>query len=307
MLASILPGVRDLRTPLAVGYLIFIDLWVITRGAILPARMESPFVASLYEFFDLVGTPGALAIASFLAYLVGSVVQVNRLPLPRRLFPAAENLRTLPEWRLRWSMRLVRVLHRLGLQFARPQDDAVNWMFLEIGLRLREVDDALVKLSSDYTISPSFRRTLQGYLDPLRHAHPDLDGMAPDRRAELTYEALATAMEVELTGEMKELETRLQIERESLFHDFDRLRSEAQLRFSIFVPSLVLIISSAFQEDLWLASLVVIPLWLLRDGLRRQYLAESIVWNSLVMGLTTSPTVERLRVWVDAREAHKGN
>ncbi len=74
MLASLLPGVRDLRAPLAAGYLWLLAVWLGFESR-MPAREDLP--DSVAAVIDACGglTPLAAGIAvSFLAYLLGVVV-----------------------------------------------------------------------------------------------------------------------------------------------------------------------------------------------------------------------------------------
>jgi hypothetical protein len=64
MLASILPGLRELRTPLATGYVFFLDLWLLLYRYI-PRHGTSDFADALSRLVDLVGKGGLLAAISF--------------------------------------------------------------------------------------------------------------------------------------------------------------------------------------------------------------------------------------------------
>lgn len=71
MFASVLPGVRELRTPLAVGFLWLLIAWLIW-GRFLPSEESADGVVdSLYQLFDVLGVAALLAAISFAAYLVG--------------------------------------------------------------------------------------------------------------------------------------------------------------------------------------------------------------------------------------------
>jgi hypothetical protein len=83
MLASLLPGLRDVRTPLTVGY-----LWLFIGWAWFGDRLPRTRPAGdglIARFFDLYGVLGLSAIAvvlSFLAYLLGALLTV---PVESRL------------------------------------------------------------------------------------------------------------------------------------------------------------------------------------------------------------------------------
>ncbi|MFF2621285.1 hypothetical protein [Oerskovia jenensis] len=72
MLASLLPGVRDLRTPLAVGVVLLLAAWV-ALGELIPSSGEAQgLLARVYEASGAVGAASTLAAAGFVAYLIGS-------------------------------------------------------------------------------------------------------------------------------------------------------------------------------------------------------------------------------------------
>lgn len=83
MLASLLPGLRDVRTPLTLGYLWLLFAWV-NWGHLVPnQRPEGD--GALARLFDLAGFLGSTALVAsitFVAYVVGAVVAV---PLEGRL------------------------------------------------------------------------------------------------------------------------------------------------------------------------------------------------------------------------------
>jgi hypothetical protein len=80
MLVSLLPGLRDLRTPLATGYLYFLLAWAaLGRDRVLP---EAPnrFLARLFDLSTILGTSVTIASLSFAAYLLGSILVIREVP-----------------------------------------------------------------------------------------------------------------------------------------------------------------------------------------------------------------------------------
>src|SRR6478752_9778709 len=75
MLASLLPGLRDLRTPLAVGYLWLVGLWLIFHDSV-PMNEASATgpLRSAYQLGGALGASAVLAAVSFVAYLLGVMI-----------------------------------------------------------------------------------------------------------------------------------------------------------------------------------------------------------------------------------------
>lgn len=74
MLASLLPGIRELRAPLAAGYIWLAFLYIILGTPETAADFPGP-VESLVKEVDRLGTAATAAALSFVAYLIGSISQ----------------------------------------------------------------------------------------------------------------------------------------------------------------------------------------------------------------------------------------
>jgi hypothetical protein len=77
MLASLLPGLRDVRTPLTVGYLWLLTAWLVF-GEQLPKSRASGngLVAQLFDLGGLLGKAAPIAALSFTAYLLGAILTI---------------------------------------------------------------------------------------------------------------------------------------------------------------------------------------------------------------------------------------
>jgi hypothetical protein len=95
VLASVLPGVRELRAPLVAGYLWLLLLWLVVGGRF-PSADESKPVAldRLYDLASVISAIGLAAAASIAAYLLGSLA-VEAQSGVRRLIDASRESKTL--------------------------------------------------------------------------------------------------------------------------------------------------------------------------------------------------------------------
>lgn len=99
MLASFLPGLREVRTPLVVGYLWLLFGWCLWSDRI-PARPVSgdDMVVRLYQLSDLLPNAAFITSISFAAYVVGALLSV---PVEGRLTEYFVRLPTavrVPAW-----------------------------------------------------------------------------------------------------------------------------------------------------------------------------------------------------------------
>jgi hypothetical protein len=121
MLASLLPGVRELRVPLATGYLWLINAWL-AFGDRLPKTLPDvgPF-SQLRALQEYSGKAGLAVAVSFLAYLVGSFLEMN----PLRLWEHGGR----PKW-INWVRGVVREIAPSWFQWF-PVSDAAKKNLVE--------------------------------------------------------------------------------------------------------------------------------------------------------------------------------
>ncbi|MEU6232467.1 hypothetical protein [Kitasatospora sp. NPDC047058] len=91
MLTTLLTGLRDFRTPLAVGYLWLVALWLAFHNSVPPRTTATGLPADVYQLVEVAGRPLTLASLSLVAYLIGAMLEVAaaRLIRPRWLRVAA--------------------------------------------------------------------------------------------------------------------------------------------------------------------------------------------------------------------------
>jgi hypothetical protein len=75
VLASLLPGLRELRTPVAVGYIFLLDLWLVLADY-LPRKASDGLVGNVFELGGLLGKGAVFAALTFSAYLIGCLNRI---------------------------------------------------------------------------------------------------------------------------------------------------------------------------------------------------------------------------------------
>lgn len=81
LLTSILPGLRDVRTPLACGYMWLIAAWLAFANYLPHTRPNAGITASIWDLGGHVGKAATLAAVTFAAYLIGAILEFDPIQL----------------------------------------------------------------------------------------------------------------------------------------------------------------------------------------------------------------------------------
>ncbi|WP_308490926.1 hypothetical protein [Microbacterium terrisoli] len=89
MISSLLPGLRDVRVPLAAGFMWLVVLWLIFYSAIPSEESATGLAAEVYRVLGVFGPAGLTAAVTFVAYLLGMLMVAILNPILNRLRTAA--------------------------------------------------------------------------------------------------------------------------------------------------------------------------------------------------------------------------
>lgn len=134
MLASLLPGFRELRAPLAAGYLWLITGWILLDRFGLTSDIEtSQAVDALEEIRGELGSAGIAVAISFAAFILGAIWEAAVAGVSRSFNTASTSLGVLgavelsvarePASRVRWERR--QALDALAERLFRSVDEIV--------------------------------------------------------------------------------------------------------------------------------------------------------------------------------------
>lgn len=73
MLASVIPGLREIRAPLAAGYLWLLCAWLALSDAFPSEQEATGIYAAVFDLRDAVSAVGVAIVLSAAAYLVGAI------------------------------------------------------------------------------------------------------------------------------------------------------------------------------------------------------------------------------------------
>jgi hypothetical protein len=290
--ASLLPGVREIRTPLLAGYVWLAAAWIALHSHF-HARATPSSVRAL-----VTGGSGQKLIAagavSFAALLLGiaaggcySVASHLIRRFQRPVDPVAGFLR--------WRPIQAAMSTGIGRLETGPTKTGLQTLNLLAVERVRAIEKTLRRGGHDLR-ELAFSLFLDDTEDDdrdARMADPVRHGLA---NVSLTNvrEAIAAWTVIRILDERELLARRLVGNDPALFSEFDRLRSEAEFRVGITPPLLTLALVASFVWSWWIAlALLVCPV-LVNEGIRRADAAGDLLVDALVLDKVNAPAFERI-------------
>lgn len=257
---NLLPGLRDLRTPLAVGYLWLAVLWLVFESSLPHADEATGLIASVYRIGNLLGPAPSLAIVSFVAYVIGATFT------PLSLFGnslqrlVVNNLWLIPglESRMLYAGYSV-------TDFVRQQARQIH---NDPSMDEEKYNRRLEELATDSEMGEMWK--------------------GPDRE----FRIIAYHVERELSGVVAKLQV---FDKEQLYQSYDRSVSEAQFRTGIAMPLLALDIVLAVRGPWWSIIGLLLPVVLLWQAEVKNREATRIAYESIVHGIIPSSTITSLK------------
>lgn len=338
MLASLLPGLRDVRAPLAAGYLWLVAAWVVFEPALPERTTAKGAVASLYRGGGVLSVLGRGIALSFAAYLLGSLSSNTLTPRLRRFLPKAWGASDrFDRWMTAPRVSLSPQARAALDQVVRPSQEQLTSSLALSGRGpdefLKEflddqLDDQLIEEpEKDPRVKRSSRRRVwRGVLERVRRSARDKragyvggGGRAGpvlgwdtqsedpkaffnqriDRREAILAWAVLQDLKVVAT-------TRLLGHDQALYSAVDRHRAEVEFRLAVIPPLLVLVISLGARADLWLLALlallgVILARGLFGNAVESERTANEILLDSMADRRVRSPTLERLETQAAAK------
>jgi hypothetical protein len=255
MLASILPGLRDLRAPLVAGYTFLIALWLLVAPSP-KAPSGNGGYALLYRLGQFAGETGVTAASAIVAYFIGLILR----DLGQRLSTG------LPSF----------VISRFGGK------SAVKTFLLDQKLELPRSAESrltfatLAQLYLWLRIAPAFK----------------LADVPASNRNEIRQEATQQFIEhTDLSREISTIVTTIPLISSRMreldrgrFDEFDKHRAEAEFREALVPATLFLAGSLCYRWSAWWLTLLVFTLWLGREARRLRLLANTIAIEAVMHG-----------------------
>lgn len=280
MLTTLLPGVRDIRTPLTVGYMWFLVLWLAIGHRLPTPSRATGALADIYRISHAASPAGTAVAVGVAAYVAGILL----VPLSLSLIYFGGN-----------------VLRRTPAAFMTPG----HHRGLSMQSVLRNVVAA--RLSARFCSDEAFRSAV---LDAAG-AVPMDDEALPKGRSSFEKLALSngyvryqivvatvdlTPLVDDLSGDLYNITQRLPSRNVDVYNDFNRLQSEADFRLAIFFPIVFLfgVLAIRWQPLWWIGTAAAIAL--LYSGVHSREEAEAMLGRAMAAGRINDPALERVDV-----------
>ncbi len=287
-LANLLPGIRDLRAPLAAGYIWLLGLWLAIESEVPGESDANGLLDSVYRLGDGLSAIGLGVVASFVAYVLGSL-STSLFAAPstglRRLSFLSRWLRLDP-----FSAQARDALSTLSRNTRLELENILSMSGTDVEQLLDEslgmTDSASKSDSKVFPATPSDPRQWSG---PGYATARDLEGEQEESISRAVIRDLDTIATTRLLGKDQEL-----------YSAVDRLRAETEFRRAIVPPmvfgSVVVMARTGFPWPVVVGvAVAALSLGLLVDAARLERRANDLLLDVVTDDRVQSPTLERLR------------
>lgn len=268
MLASLLPGLRDLRVPLATGFLWLVVLWLLTYPAIPTHDEASGLAEELYEVLGAFGPAALLAVITFVAYIIGILLARPGTVLVHALLGLV-------------GARGPRLSASSRIESQQLANRTATEM-VQAGVELpREIDEP------------------QSHSESRDERRDRSDSEVEAREAQAS---IARALSKRMEGEMALVAIRLLADNRDLFDRYDRAEAEASFRFSVSLPLVVIsaLVPWRLELDWWgyvlsIGTGAAVAAALLFEGARKQMESNDAIFQAVFSRKADFPSIETAR------------
>ncbi|MEU6400720.1 hypothetical protein ABZ867_27535 [Streptomyces cinnamoneus] len=295
MLLTLLPGIRELRTPLAIGYIYLLTLTILLKGSVPRKEDATGPLQSIYEIAEWLGKPALLGISAFAAYLIGSILQVHGgsiFGLQARIVVAS--MRT-PAWQFfqkRKSEKHLREIIGREMETTPTKDERLRFAYGPVARRRRNIE-VRVEGGDTHILRSGGVMGLATLGMLAVYVHDRVSGTG------IRWgEAYST-----LTNDFTTLRTRLLVASKDLYGDYDRLSAEADFKVNVGISGVVLssITGATLDDTRWLAVWVPMAILITR-GLKALREATSVMAQAIIAEVVKSPKFEALLGTAETRQ-----
>jgi hypothetical protein len=312
MLTSLLPGLRELRAPLAAGFLWILAGWLAIASHIPSPERATGIFKDIYRLGEAVGRPGVLAALSFAAYLLGILTEqftyllvkaalkfwrsgtVDRVMIP--VYEAINDV--LIERHRKFEGFRNQVQERLSLDdlydiATKIPHESIEELVESIEGLVEQSTPGSSRQGSDQTLS---KRLSNSQKRELRRSMSDLI----ERDEKATNLALIRVVDYDayaklLRSDLDLVPARLVGKEQEVYMRWDQLRAESDFRLSITLPLFVLFTVLAVRLNPALILFILVCGYLLHQGLKKRGEAAIQLAETIRAERVLSPPLEHVK------------
>lgn len=279
MFASLLPGLRHIRAPLAAGFVWLLGGWLLLADHV-PAKQDATGgLETLIALGERLNPVALGAVAAFSAYVVGAIAAEILGPVTRDLSMIYQTFRGNPP-----SERTGAVPRDPGILFTQSAEVSIKAVASErVGEVRRRLQEAQIKPSAIINATHEFADEEDHQIFYMEHPDSWMQGDF------LTEQAQTRSL-----SEFDLLTTRLMSTDPGLFAEIDRRRAEAELRYQLVPAVLFLDAALAITWTPWVLLALPVAGLLFIQGVRSAEKAGDMVADAVLIGQVTPPAIERV-------------
>jgi hypothetical protein len=312
LFANLLPGLRELRAPLAAGYMLLVAAWMLAIGAFPVEKEATGIAATLYHVKAVIGSAGLVAAISFVAYLTGSIVADAASAgyrgvstLLRRADPPDPKP---PRPGLRRGDRPVLVsvgpTGYIGPRGVEGLSEFTDRTWRDLEGPVPDLERVQRLTTCAYAaFGPESRESVKlGLVDLIAYVAEAVDQERVGRAGEKfelspwVRNRVSAQLTLRTIAELDLVQTRLLGSEQELHGAADRLRAEAELRLALALPLMLLGIAFVVRGPWWAAvlSLAAVPAFTFQ-AVRRNRQAGDLLADAISIERVKAPTLERFQ------------
>jgi hypothetical protein len=284
LLQQLLPGLRELRAPLMAGYLWLLGLWLLLRNAGPADGPVADMLADVIALATWVGKPATFVALTFIAYLIGIVSRATAQWASRRLL----------------ILGALTPFQYLGVHTARNSLQTLRYRAIDRWILDRYKSDAdLRKLVYD-RVEEARREVADGREKVAPHSWEKRVVFDPPRIEDIRVENLIQLMinRYQLLdrfdSDIATLRYRILGVEKDLHAEYDRLRSEGDLRSAIAPPTALICVAAALTISPWFWFALIVPLFFANLGAEALARAEEGLVSVAMVGRVELPSLRKL-------------
>lgn len=282
---NLLEGLRDLKAPLASGLIILFGVWLIYANEIAATKQGESVAGNLLQLANYLGGPATLGLIAFLGYLIGLVLNLHRFyrAFGRFISKAMDRLfeliykknhrRILPT---EYSYTTLLRLNDYIVSVLKDAKENRGWTLEEI-TKVANIDSGSSMLADRNSHDPTYDVLLSIY--------------------DSEFTSVVGKLRKQITADMDLLAVQLQAEKEKIYEQYDKNKTESDFRTAIVLPTMfvavVLLLRFASESQtvtyVIIVALMVVTIRLMSSADERLFQANETVLNSLIVGHIKSP------------------